>query len=323
MSFYGNLQLTIKIVTNLSTNKNKIITILYIHTQSNHPPNIIKQVPVAIEKRLSNLSANEEIFKAATPFYEEALQRSGYQHSFSYNPTRNNNQSKKQRKRKIIWFNPPFDKNVSTNIGKNFIHLIQKHFPKNSKFYKIFNKNTVKVSYSCMPNVKSIISCHNRKILRPSVNQQQEKYCNCIRKETCPMQGKCLTEKVIYQATMKTPEPNSTVKKYIGLCETTFKKRYANHKKSFNHERYKNSTTLSTEFWRLKNANLHPIITWRIARTTQSYNLTSKKCQLCLAEKFETANFPEPEKLLNKRSEIISKCRHQRRFKLALFDTAD
>ena len=174
-----------------------------------------------------------------------------------------------------------------------------------------------------MPNVKSIISSHNRKILKPAVNQQKEKSYNCIRKETCPMQGKCLTEKVIYKATMTTPEPNSTVKKYIGLCETTFKKRYANHKKSFNHERYKNSTTLSTEFWRLKNANLHPIITWRIVRTAPSYNLTSKKCQLCLAEKFEIANFPEHEKLLNKRSEIISKCRHQRRFKLALFDTDD
>ena len=45
----------------------------YIHTQSNHPPNIIKQIPIAIEKRLSNLSANEEIFKAYT---KEALQRS-------------------------------------------------------------------------------------------------------------------------------------------------------------------------------------------------------------------------------------------------------
>jgi hypothetical protein len=59
----------------------------YIHTQSNHPPNIIKQVPLAIEKRISNLSANEEIFKAATPFYEDALRKSGYNHTFEYNPT--------------------------------------------------------------------------------------------------------------------------------------------------------------------------------------------------------------------------------------------
>ena len=71
------------------------------------------------------------------------------------------------------------------------------------------------------------------------------------------------------------------------------------------------------------NANLNPSITWRIVRTAPSYRLTSRKCQLCLAEKYEIANHPEPEKLLNKRGEIVSKCRHQRRFKLALFDTAD
>ena len=296
----------------------------YIHTQSNHPPNIIKQVPLAIEKRISNLSANEEIFKAATPFYEDALRKSGYNHTFEYNPTPpSNNQNKKTRKRKIIWYNPPFDKNVSTNIGKSFLNLIRKHFPKKSRFHKIFNKNTVKVSYSCMPNVKSIISSHNRKILNPTNNLQQEKTCNCIRKETCPMEEKCLTENVIYEATITTPEPDNTVKKYIGLCETSFKKRFVNHKKSFNHERYKNSTTLSTEFWRLKDANLNPTITWRIVRTAPSFHLTSKKCQLCLAEKFEIANHTNPEILLNKRSEVIAKCRHERRFKLALFDSAD
>ena len=54
---------------------------------------------------------------------------------------------------------------VKTNIGKNFLHLLVKHFPANNKMYKIFDKNTVKVSYSCMKNVNSIISGHNHKIL--------------------------------------------------------------------------------------------------------------------------------------------------------------
>ena len=114
-----------------------------------------------------------------------------------------------------------------------------------------------------------------------------------------------------------------TEKEYIGLCETTFKKRYANHKKSFNHEKYKNSTTLSTEFWRLKTNDCNPLISWKIIRTAPAFSLESGKCYLCLTEKFEIANFHEPAKLLNKRSEVISKCRHQRRFKLALFDTGD
>ena len=34
--------------------------IQYIYVESNHPPNIIKQIPKTIEKRLSQLSSSEE-----------------------------------------------------------------------------------------------------------------------------------------------------------------------------------------------------------------------------------------------------------------------
>ena len=47
--------------------------------------------------------------------------------------------------------------NVETNIGKTFLKLIDKHFPKTNKFHKIFNKNNVKVSYSCLPNIAEMI----------------------------------------------------------------------------------------------------------------------------------------------------------------------
>ena len=36
--------------------------ILYIHAKSNHPANILEQLPISIETRLSNLSSNPEIF---------------------------------------------------------------------------------------------------------------------------------------------------------------------------------------------------------------------------------------------------------------------
>ena len=70
---------------------------------------------------------------------------------------------------KIIWFNPPYSKHVKTNIGKIFMKLISKHFPKQHKYYKIFNKNTVKLSYSCMPNMLSIITKHNKTFLNKKV----------------------------------------------------------------------------------------------------------------------------------------------------------
>ena len=53
---------------------------------------------------------------------------------------------KKVRQRKIIWFNPPYNGNMETNIGKTFLNLIAKHFPNTSKFHKIFNKTISKLA---------------------------------------------------------------------------------------------------------------------------------------------------------------------------------
>ena len=66
---------------------------------------IIKQIPISIETRLSNLSSNENIFKQAIPYYEDALKRSGYNHIFKYNPNKTTTGTQsKNRKRNIIWF---------------------------------------------------------------------------------------------------------------------------------------------------------------------------------------------------------------------------
>ena len=95
--------------------------IQYIYVESNHPPNIIKQIPKTIKKRLSHLSSNEEIFNESAPFYEDKLHQSGYQQKLRYNPVNTKTHSKRNHKRNIIWFNPPFNRNVSTKIGKYFL----------------------------------------------------------------------------------------------------------------------------------------------------------------------------------------------------------
>ena len=104
----------------------------------------------------------------------------------------------------------------------------------------------------------------------------------------------------------------------IPPCETTFKKRHATHKNSFNHERYRNSTTLSAEYWRIKELNGTPSVTWRVVKHAKSYTPETKNCQLCLCEKFEIANYPGKD-LLNKRTEIVAKCRHRSKHLLMNF----
>ena len=127
---------------------------------------------------------------------------SGYKIKLLYQQPKENNQNKQKRNRNTISFNPPNSKPVKTNIRRIFIKLISKHFPPNHKFVKIFNKNTIKLSYSCMPNIRSKINGHNKKILQTKLAEPQ-KLCNCLVKEDCPINGLCLTSSILFQASIK------------------------------------------------------------------------------------------------------------------------
>ena len=94
---------------------------------------------------------------------------------------------------------PPYSKNVTSKVGKVFFSVIDKHFPPHHKLHKLFNRNNVKISYSCLPNIKSITKTHNRKILYPSPNIGR-RTCNCINIPQCPIQQKCLSNNILYQS---------------------------------------------------------------------------------------------------------------------------
>ena len=94
-------------------------TPLYVHKKSNHPGNIIKNIPDMISKRLSSISSDERSFNETKHEYEVALRKSGYNEKLKYQKP-NQTPKTRQRKRNIVWFNPPFSSNVSTNIGQKF-----------------------------------------------------------------------------------------------------------------------------------------------------------------------------------------------------------
>ena len=122
---------------------------------------LLLSIPRSIEKRLSILLSSKDIFQESAIYYEKCQPKE-------------NNQNKKNRKRKTIWFNLIYSKSVKTNIGRIFIKLIGKHFPPNHKFVRIFKKNTIKLSYSWMPNIRSKINGHNKKILQPKPAEPQK-----------------------------------------------------------------------------------------------------------------------------------------------------
>ena len=211
---------------------------VYINKNPNHPPQVLKELPKTIEKRISNISSSKEIFDISKPIYEKTLNECGFQHKLLYQENVINNiddnQEKKKRKRNI-WYNPPYSMNVKTNIGKLFFRLLKKHFPKTQIL------QTVKLSYSSMRNIASIISSHNKSVLKPII---QDHGCNCRQKNDCPMQNKCLTPNIVYEATVMN-NVDTVEKIYFGLCETSFRKRYSNHTKSFRLKKYSKETELS------------------------------------------------------------------------------
>ena len=163
-------------------------------------------------------------------------------------------------------------------------------------------------------NNRNSISPYFNKILKV-LNFSEAKLCNCLKKENYPMRGACVTENVLYYVRISCDDETYKPKLYKGICETTFKKCYANHKISFNAEKNKNGTKLSTEYWKLANKNLHPRISWSIKGNYKSCNPNSKRCSLILHEKLEIVDDPE-EILLNKRSEVISQCCRRNKYKL-------
>ena len=134
--------------------------------------------------------------------------------------------------------------------------------------------------------------------------------CNCRVKQNCPLNGKCLSHCIVYKAEVNTSSEKHT---YYGLCEGEFKSRYNNHTKSFRSRKYENETELSKLLWRLKDEGSEFSISWGIAVRASPYKCGSRCCNLCLAEKVCIIR-AEPKGLLNKRTELISKCRHRNKF---------
>ena len=174
---------------------------LYINERSNHPPAITKQLPSMLANRLSRLSSNENQFAKAAPDYMNTMHQSGHStDEIRYEP--NHTKKTRSRKRNIIWFNPPYSEHVQTNICREFLRLLSKHFLPHHKLHKIINKNNVKISYSCMANMGAVIKKHNAKLLssEPTAsNNNQTLPCNCRNKPSSPLGGKCRDKSIIYK----------------------------------------------------------------------------------------------------------------------------
>ena len=416
-------------------------TPLYINSQSNHPPHVKKNIPIAVNKRLESISSSKQLFEKHKNEYQLALSESGYKHKLQYenkktqsnnnnnkkhnlssnvkrqaccsqkeiqiknkndnpptattpsaahkkpcaplfqritssapaifvpptsptnavhnktcapNPTplprrslriksrsenklppeinatqtennepddkMNNSdhtnksqqqkQKKKNRMRNVTFFNPPYHSGLKTNIGKQFLDLIDKHFPANNDLSIALNRHTIKLSYATTQNIEQIIAAHNKKILNPQ-KENEALECNCRLK--CPIPGKCRITTVVYKA-----EINNAI--YVGMTQTEVRSRIRRHRHSFKSEYKQHETTLSNYIWSKRlNRNddgeiTEPEIEWDILKKCNLYKPGQKNCDLCLSEKMYIILNQKSPKCINKKSDISNKCSHTKAY---------
>ena len=272
-----------------------------------------------ILKRVSMLSSNEEVFNQESHIYNEGLRLAGYRDKINYIPANNdqnsqNNQSKKRRKRNVIYFCPPWNDALKTNLGKKFLGLIDKHFKKDTFLGKLFNRNTIKLSYSCTKNMKAIITGQNNKLINPKTNDNGNvRMCNCVGFE-CPVNGECLRKEVIYCCKVET---QSGSRNYIGATKNTFKSRWNAHNSNARCIQNRTATTLANHVWSLKETNQIFTQNLNIELDAKSYCPEMKYCNTCATEKYWIMKHHKSRSLINKRTEILCKCRHRTKFLLS------
>ena len=188
--------------------------------------------------------------------------------------------------------------------------IVHKHFLRHNKYYKLFKRNNIKLSYSCMPSMNNVIRKHNSEITKTPA-PSTTKSCNGRRKTEYSLDGSYLSECLIYQASASA----TTNKYYYDSCENTLKKRYNNHNCSFRDISCEINTELTKHVWEVKEKGINYFIDWDIAIKLQKYVCGSGKFNLCIFERLFIRR-TAPNFFLNKREGLVSEYRHRDKFTL-------
>ena len=98
---------------------------IYIDKYSNYPRHIMKTLPDTISKRISEFSSTKKDFEKAAPIYIEAMKQAKHDCQIKYARENQQTSKHKNRKRSIIWHNPPFNK-----YRKRIFQAFEKILPK-------------------------------------------------------------------------------------------------------------------------------------------------------------------------------------------------
>lgn len=289
----------------------------YVNTQSNHPNSVLKNFKNNTQNRLSRLNSDQTFFNKHANHYKEILEKSGHPSDLVYQKPDNPGKRKgrnNRRKRPVTWFNPPFNLDVKTNLGKQFFELCEKHFKKDGPLY-FLTKKTVKLSYSTMGNARSIFSSHNKKAL--SNEPKTSENCKCSSTyagvpRVCTIPEICNEKNVVYAARI-TEFPSNKKSVYFGMTKNPLKNRVNAHLRSFEDRSNKGKTKASRHIHDIKGRGGSFDVEWTVERRTECWN-GGEACSLCRSEKTAIL-FSQEQNTLNQRKELFSTCPHQKKHK--------
>ena len=138
---------------------------MHINTFSNHPPQVIKQLPTSIDGQLSNNLLRKKKINESKYEYVTALRNSGCKLTELIFNRKEHRKQKRNHSRNKIYFNLPFSSNFTTSVAERFLNLLDIKFPKSNKSHKIFHRNTIIVSYCCTGSLLSITKTCNENVI--------------------------------------------------------------------------------------------------------------------------------------------------------------
>ena len=284
-------------------------TLTYVNKGSNHPPNVLKNIPENIAKRVSGLCSDENTFNEVKYVYEEALNKEGYDVELKYLPKEDQNKVKKKRSRyKVVWYNPPYSSQVKTMVGHLFLALVEKHFKRGTKIGGRFNRNTLKLSYSCLPNMGAKLRHHNNKVLGTKQAWSEPESgvsCNCRDKTLCKVENKCKLPGALYSGLVVAEGKPDML--YYGVASNNFKERLKIHESDLRTGKVR--TSITKYMADLDEKNIKYEVKWRLVKTgIPFFNRTNEDCQLCYWEKLYI--LLGPSNMLNSREELMNQCLH-------------
>ena len=110
---------------------------LYINILSNHPPNIIKNLPQNISKRINTLSADKTTFNKSKDLYDNALAESGFKYKITF---------QKQQNTSTITNNTKKENERLYDLTHHLVSMFQQISVKNSSAY-VVNISQKRISF--------------------------------------------------------------------------------------------------------------------------------------------------------------------------------